>query len=220
MGDGPFAIALDKYNCRFQIAGPGAFSGIREIYVRDVYLRDGWLQIRPQDVVMDLGANMGNFSALALAVDPSVRVIAVEPSQTMNERFRTSIGLNEGFLRRTLLIRGFVGSPSEKVARVIRNDQNYADVSWITEDELIERAGVTRIDFLKCDIEGGEFGLLGSDSKLLAMTRALACEVHAFAGDVRQFMENIGACGFVLGPVQQDPDGTVTFLAKRVAETG
>ena len=48
MGNGPFKIILRRYGCSFMISGPQAFSGIREMYVRDVYLRSGWLSIGPE----------------------------------------------------------------------------------------------------------------------------------------------------------------------------
>ena len=47
------------------------------------------------------------------------------------------------------------------------------------------------------------------------MTKALAVEVHAFAGDVAKFIADIESCGFIIGPIQHDPDGSATFLAKR-----
>lgn len=214
MGPGPFKIKF-KSGSSFRIKGAGAVSGIREMYVRDVYLRDGWLAIGPGDVVVDLGANMGNFTNLALASDSSVRVVAVEPSKALNELFRASVGLNPGFSDRAMLIRGFVGGAHEKQKELLAGDQNYATAEWMTELELISRGRIDRIDFLKCDIEGGEFGLLGPDSKLLSITKALACEVHAFAGDVAGFIRGIEHCGFVIGPIQRDPDGSATFLAKR-----
>jgi FkbM family methyltransferase len=215
MGEGPFNVTLRKYKCKFNIVGPHATSGIREMYVRDVYLRDGWLSISAGNTVVDLGANMGNFTNLALAIDESVHVIAVEPSKSLNQIFYQSVGLNAGHLDRTVLIRGFLGQVGEKQKEIILNDENYAHAEWLTEEELIRRADLKHIDFLKCDIEGGEFGLLTPNSKLLAMTEALACEVHAFAGDVTKFLFDVESCGFVMGPIQHDPDGSVTFLAKR-----
>jgi FkbM family methyltransferase len=214
MGIGPFQVNLKQYKCRFKITGPQSLTGIREMYVRDVYLRNGWLKIKPDDIVLDLGANMGNFTNLALAVDPTIRVIAVEPNTYSNSLFTTSVDLNDGHLARTTLIRAILGKPAEK----LEGDEHYEGAECITEEQLLERADISRIDFLKCDIEGGEFGLLTQKSRLLAMTKALACEVHAFAGDVNRFLADIEACGFTIGPTQYSLDGgSVTFLAKRNA---
>lgn len=215
MGMGPFEVTLKRYNRRFKITGEEAFSGIREMYVRDVYLRNGWLTIKPNATVVDLGANMGNFTNMALAIDPTVRVISVEPNVLSNEVFKKSVGLNAGHLDRVTLIRAFLGQANAKTKELIATDGNYAGANWLTEQQFIERANIQSIDFLKCDIEGGEFGLLTPDSKLLAMAKVLAVEVHAFAGDVAKFMADVESCGFIIGPVQKDPDGTSTFLAKR-----
>lgn len=215
MSIGPFNVTLKKYNCKFQILGPQAISGIREMYVRDIYLRNGWLKIKPNNIVLDLGANTGNFTNMALAVDPTVRVIAVEPNRYLNTIFTKSVGLNYSHLNRMTLIRAFLGRPNEKIKTAVAGDENYADAEWITEEQLIEYSNILSVDFLKCDIEGGEFGLLTPNSKLLAMTKALSCEVHAFAGDVGKFLVDIESSGFAIGPIQHASDGSVTFLAKR-----
>jgi FkbM family methyltransferase len=215
MGEGPFAVHVKRYGCRFQISGPCALAGIRELYVRDVYLRNRWLQVGPGGIVVDLGANMGNFSALALACHPTVRVVAVEPSRQMISRFIASVGLNPGFLDRVLLLRAFVGSPARLQRELLAAEPEYADAGWLTEDDLIDRGRLTRISLLKCDIEGSEFGLLGPDSRLLALADALACEVHAPAGDVPAFVSGIATSGFSIGPVLGASDGSVTIVAKR-----
>lgn len=217
MGEGPFEICLAKHGCqKFLVKGPGVFTGIREMYVRDVYLRGGILAIEPGDVVLDLGANMGNFTNLALAAHPMTRVIAVEPPRVMAERFKASVGLNDGFLNRVRFIRAFAGDVGEKLQKIIyEKHEEYEGAIHVSEEDLLSAAG-NRIDFLKCDIEGGEFGLLGPNSKLLRVARKVACEVHAFAGDVERFLAGIRESGFDILFLQRDPDGTATFLAKRV----
>ncbi len=215
MGEGPFTVSLPIYGVSFKVCGPEAFSGIREMYVRDVYLKGGTLGIADGDTVVDLGANMGNFTNLALAHGKNVRVVAVEPSMVFNIAFQKSVGLNPRHLERTSLIRAFLGRRTEKQNRLLQ-DFNYADANWITEDELIRSANLTKIDFLKCDIEGGEFSLLNKNSKLLAMAKCLAIEIHAFAGNVARFIEELEACGLSVLAINWDPDGSCTLLAKRL----
>ena len=100
--------------------------------------------------------------------------------------------------------------------RLVDQDDNYKDSHWISEDQLIEKANLNSIDLLKCDIEGGEFELLTKNSKLLAMTQSLAIEIHAFAGDVNHFIDELKSSGFVILATKWDPDGSYTALAKRV----
>lgn len=212
MGEGPFPVKMRRYAVEFLVAGKEAFSGIREMYVRDTYLRQGTLGIEDGDFVIDLGANMGNFTNLALAHGGNVRVTAVEPNSISNQTFWKSIGLNSGFKERTTLVRAFLGAPGETQSRLGAMPE-YRDASFISEEEFIRSHGIDRVDFLKCDIEGGEFGLLGPESALLKMARKLAVEIHSFAGDVGKFIEMLQTHGFTIGHIQRDPDGTATVLA-------
>ena len=214
MGEGPFKVCYSPNVC-FQIVGSGAFSGIREMYVRDTYLRHGLLTIEDGDVVLDLGANMGNFTNLALGHGRSVRVVSVEPGRDLNDSYRRSLALNVGFVDRAQLFRAFIGTKDAKQEEMLVDPQ-YAGAEWIGEDQLITQAGLERIDFLKCDIEGGEFDLLNPESKLLKMARRIGIEVHHFAGDVEKFMTMLVEQGFQLKYVQRDPDGTVTVIGSRL----
>jgi len=215
MGEGPFKVNLSRYGTSFTVVGGDAISGIREMYVRDTYLSDGLLLIHDGDTVVDLGANMGNFTNLALSCGKHVRVVAVEPSTALNAAFCRSVGLNAGFMERVILIRAFLGKVSRKVQSMIGQDVNYHNVPWISETELINEGQLNKIDFLKCDIEGGEFKLLTSGSKLLSMAQNIAIEVHAFGGDVREFIGGLNRCGFSILAAKYDSDGTATVLAKR-----
>lgn len=193
-------------------------TGIREMYVRDAYLGGGLLRIHDRDIVVDLGANMGNFTNLALSCGKQVRVVAVEPSLAMNTSFRRSVGLNSGYMSRVILIRTFLGEIPREVESAIAQDVNYHGAPWMSEADLIKEGHLAKVDFLKCDIEGGEFQLLTADSKLLAMTQNIAIEVHAFAGDVNEFMARLRRCGFGIVAAKYDPDGTATVLGKRQSE--
>src|SRR4051812_49591430 len=78
MGTGPFRVRLGKSQAK--VAGAGIVTGIREVWVRDCYLAGGFLAIGDGDVVVDLGANIGTFTMLALGHGQNVRVVAVEPN--------------------------------------------------------------------------------------------------------------------------------------------
>jgi FkbM family methyltransferase len=214
MGHGPFLVRKSPACKPFWITGAAAFSGIREMYVRDSYLQDGALSIADGSLVLDLGANMGNFTNLALAHGKRVRVVAVEPNSALEERFWTSVCLNEGFRERTTFIRAFLGAPGHKQEDMMRSNV-YTGAPFLTDHDLLEMAGLSHVNFLKCDIEGGEFSFFGNNSPLLAMTDQLAIEVHAFAGDVDAFVKRLLAAGFKVKHQKVDPDGTRTLLAGR-----
>ncbi len=195
LGLGPIGARLG--NARAMVAGAGIVTGIREVWVRDCYLADRFLSIGGEDVVVDLGANIGTFTMLALGSGPGVRVVAVEPNAIASASLLATAKLN-GWGDRLRQCGAFVGGKTS------------------TQDMLLEGAeyrrrrrrfcrslssssiqfGLTKIDFLKCDIEGSEFELLTRDSKLLAMTRQLAIELHTAYGDSKVFMAMLESLGF------------------------
>ena len=90
LGFGPFRAKYGKAHA--QICAP--INGIREIWVRDAYLGKGFLSIPPNATVVDIGANNGNFTILALAHGPGVRVVCVEPSISANKICERQVKLN------------------------------------------------------------------------------------------------------------------------------
>ena len=215
LGAGPFAINYPTATNHFSVFGEGVLSGVREMYVRDCYLRGGILAIRNGDNVVDLGANVGNFTNLALAHGDAVKVVAVEPNIAFNRSFEESVGSNPGFRSRVSLIRGFLGEPCEHQRKLMRDNDNYRNAEWLSVACFLEKAGIDRIDFLKCDIEGGEFAALGAGSQLVDMAQVLAVEVHAFAGNVDALVASLHARGFISRHRSNYPDGSCILLASR-----
>jgi FkbM family methyltransferase len=214
MGDGPFLVRYSPH-VQFHVKGRGVVTGIREMYVRDNYLRGGLLEINEGDRVLDLGANIGNFTTLALAHGKRTTVVAVEPSRTLSEQCAVSLSLNEGFTGRAERVRAFVGNMG-KVQQEALTDPSYSDAEFWTEDQLLARAPLEQIDFLKCDIEGGEFALLSPSSRILKMTKKIAIEIHSFAGNVESLITTLAESGFQILHVERSSDGTATVLGKRV----
>lgn len=193
MGTGPFRVRHAIGNA--VLTGPSSFSGLREIWVRDVYARGGFVQIPDDGLVVDLGANMGNFSAMALAANPTARLVAVEPSRAIARKWHATMEVNN-FQDRATLCEAFVGVFTAKQQRDFDNDPNYQNVPILGEEEFLERYGIKRIAFLKCDIEGSEFFMIEPQSRILDLTDRLAIEVHDFGGDVKAFLTGLSERGF------------------------
>jgi FkbM family methyltransferase len=193
MGTGPFRVRHTIGNA--VLTGEGAFSGLREIWVRDVYAGGGFLHVPDRGTVVDLGANMGNFSAMALAANRSARLIAIEPSSSLGTKWAATMATN-GFENRAQLCRAFIGIFTEKQRLDFENDPAYGDVPTIDEDEFLKRYGIDHIDFLKCDIEGSEFFMAEPASHLLDITDRVAIELHDFGGDPKHFLDNLKERGF------------------------
>ena len=74
---------------------------------------------------------------------------------------------------------------------------------------------LAHIDFLKCDVEGSEFQLLTPDSRLLAITRQLAIELHHAIGDGETFINMLRSLGFDVAVRRTSPDDCVINARRR-----
>ncbi len=193
MGSGPFPVT--HATGKALLIGKHAFSGLREIWVRDVYTRGSFLKVPDGGTVVDMGANMGNFSAMALASNSTIRLIAVEPSSQHAAKWHDTIKINN-FVDRATLCESFVGHFTAKQQQDFDTDAYYQTATIIPEADFLERYKIDRIHFLKCDIEGSEFFLMEPNSRILDITDRIAIELHDFGGDVHQFLEHLVLKGF------------------------
>jgi FkbM family methyltransferase len=208
VGDGPFRVRRGHARAIID----GQMGGVREIWVRDVYLKNNYLNILPNAVVVDLGAGTGDFTNLALAHGSDVTVIAVKATPAASKRLRRSLEYN-GWQDRARVFSCFIGGRTRFQEGLVSHDQ-LGDVRWLTEEQFLSEAGITRIDFLKCNIEGSEFELLADNSRLLAMTGQLTIEIEDWGGDRHTFISMLRRMGFQIGLIQEGP-GCCVLLARR-----
>lgn len=211
MGEGPFEVRLGRSKAR--LSGCQIVSGIREIWVRDVYLANGFLKIPEQATVVDFGTNMGNFTMLALGHGPGVKVVSVEPSSERNALYRRQVEVN-GWQDRATLDRCFIGTRGDMQEELLE-DKHYHGAEFVSQEEFIARHNLTKINFLKCDIEGSEFGLLNEESPILAMTDQLGIEIHDMAGDRYEFIKMLETCGFEVAPVRHHDTSCVAQARRK-----
>ena len=212
MGNGPFAVRHRLG--RAKLSGRGAFSGMREIWVRDCYTRGtDILRLPEHALVVDLGSNIGNFTTLALAGNPTARVIAVEAARDLLESLERTAAIN-GFSDRITACRAMIGKMTE-LQHSLQRSPRYQCVELLSEPEFLARYRIDRIDFLKCDIEGSEFAFLDPGSRLLDITDRIAIEIHGWAGDSRAFIASLEAKGFTMLDVVWDGADCIALARRR-----
>lgn len=127
--------------------------------------------------VADLGANIGLFSAWLLSRRPDARIVAFEPdpdnAAVLEECMRVN-GQNVQIVRAAAAPRaGELRFQAGELAASRQVDQGGIAVAAVDAFPYLERA-----DFVKLDIEGGEWELL-SDPRFAALpARALVIEYH------------------------------------------
>lgn len=144
-------------------------------------------------LVVDVGANIGAFTLLCLALNPDQRVLAIEPHPSNREILRLNIAVNNWSDRVTLAgvgvgaddgsaqLRGGGGAATMRTDDAISGDG--VEVAVTTLPALVPDG---EIDVLKIDCEGCEWAVFeaaGMD-ELLARTRWLVGELHTADLDV------------------------------------
>ena len=156
--------------------------------------------LNPGAVVMDIGGNIGAASLyLAAKVGASGLVLAYEPDAGNLDIFQKNLAANGAPLQVQLVPKGisdregvlefFAGAnytSSLFMTNYVQNEREKYRVVKIpvtTLDAEAARLGLTRLDFVKMDIEGGEVGALkGAQATLERFHPALIVETHIVNG--------------------------------------
>jgi FkbM family methyltransferase len=169
----------------------GPKEGSRGIFLfRENYeplLAFGHRLLKPGDVALDLGANQGIYCcAFGAAVGPSGRVIAVEPIPRQVRRLKSNIEAN-GFSHCVVIekaisdgdgIASLGMADGDTSASILASDKNGSiEVETTSVDEIAKKMKLSRIDFIKLDVEGAELlALQGASNTLRQFHPTLSIE--------------------------------------------
>lgn len=145
--------------------------------------------IRPGMIFVDAGANMGLYTLfVARKIGEHGTVLAIEPSTRECERLLKNVAINS--LSNVRLLCNAVSNSCSDVDLLIAEDEwsghntigafAYDTPLAIKEtvracrlDDIVSREGLSRVDIVKLDIEGAEFGALKGASEILERFRPL-----------------------------------------------
>ncbi|HEV8238164.1 MAG TPA: FkbM family methyltransferase [Thermoanaerobaculia bacterium] len=183
--------------------------------------------LQRDDVVLDVGAHVGYYTRLfSNLVGRDGRVHAFEPVASSFAALRRevelgcrydNVTLNESALGETMAAAEmFIPRGDLAQAALVRHSQgSWADNGEVeslrctvdTLDGYVARAGIQRLDFVKCDVEGAELCVLRGGEATLRSRRPLL-HVEVFAPwtatfgyrprDLVRFLESIGYRHFLL----------------------
>jgi FkbM family methyltransferase len=183
-----------------------------ENLIRKDYLRHG-VSLNAGDTVVDIGGNIGAFTVLAASiVGPSGRVIVFEPAQDTYDRLVANVALN-GLTNVTAIKCAIGGKDGEACldvgiksafASIIsevdgRKSSGQGEVVKVrTLPDALGELGTSRVDLLKIDCEGAEYGILDTlPLEWAHRIRQIAMEVHSVPDrQPSQVGERLRALGF------------------------
>jgi FkbM family methyltransferase len=165
-------------------------------------------RVRPGDIVVDIGGNIGAFATYAAAVCRASRVLVFEPfpenfsmltRNVQDNRLQNVICVNEavcGARGRALLL---VNPKNAGAHRLVteRESGTVIEVQCCTLADVFQRFGLDVIDYLKMDCEGAEYDILNaSAAPLLKRVRRISMEYHKHPshgpGDIEMLLSKNG----------------------------
>jgi FkbM family methyltransferase len=187
--------------------------------------------LRPSDVFIDVGANVGVYSLLA-SVTPGVSVWAFEPSSYTLERIKANVALNGlesrievvqaaiGAARGTALLTVGLGAVNQLVSE--GESRSVESVRMVTLDEYLPDEAKDQVGLIKIDVEGEEAAVLEGASDLIsAALPALIIEAND-PDRVRASLAPLGYRPFTYAPATKtlseaswgpSPTGNILALA-------
>jgi FkbM family methyltransferase len=166
---------------------------------------------------LDIGANVGYYTALALAATRgSGRIIAMEPDPENFEYLRQTVAANSGnnvqCVRRAAAecagrTRLFISDSNRGDNRLYPNElaNGSIEIDTIAVDDQLVELGVDTVDFIKIDVQGyegkvfaGMTNLLSHSPKLLIMSEFWPYGLRSVGTDPRSVLDGLEGYGFRL----------------------
>jgi FkbM family methyltransferase len=166
----------------------------RQVYREHIYSPPGFPCIKPNQVVIDIGANIGVFALYAANISPTVRVYAFEPASRSFAVLERNVRANN--LANVQCYRYSVSQRSGIGSLYVTNTGSTADTmiasripsAGIMEAEQVEclslkdlfvHCRIEKCHFLKVDVEGSEFDIFAATPyETLQKIEMIALEYH------------------------------------------
>lgn len=183
-------ILKTNWGKRFEVTYPESVA-YHEVYNREDYFQGDCI-IKPWDIVIDCGGNIGIFSSLAIDMGAS-RVLSFEPFPNnfeLNKKnnpnvevFNLAVSDKSDETIELLYTHTGNGGHTIMESEITRTPDHFQHknifVKTITLDDIISQNFIDHIDFLKIDTEGAELKILeGLSDKNLDKVKSISMEYH------------------------------------------
>ena len=178
---------------------------------------------RPNNIIVDIGANIGIFTVYAATLNADSKIISYEPEDEnfliLGKNIHLS-GIEDRVEIRKIAISDSIGDiylDGNSGLTKTSKESGSQKVSCITLDELFKIHNLTEVDILKVDIEGGEYDMFKNVSdNVLKVIKYIAMEVHWPTQETISILfkalEKFHYVNFV--PTEGDPTGSGMMYAE------
>lgn len=141
--------------------------------------------ISADNIVWDVGANMGTYACLASCAAERVSVVSFEPAPTNIERLERNLDLNgsdaivrQEALDKTAGTMGLATGAGGDGQYALTDNHGEIQVPTVTADSLVKDNIVPSPDIVKIDVEGAEIRVLEGMEETLKKIERLYIEIH------------------------------------------
>ena len=119
-------------------------------------------EVKPNDIVFDVGANYGSFTYSILDKKPK-EVYCIEPSNTVIDFLQKNVSHGPvTFINKAISDKEEIKPIPENGVYIYDHEGNL--YSTTTFEKIIKEYNISKIDFLKFDCEGGEYSIFTKDN--------------------------------------------------------
>ena len=180
----PMVLELKSGLKYFVRPGTTDLAIINEAAILNPYLSAGYLNLQRDAVVVDVGANIGDFCMQASRLCPEGMIYAVEPIKEHVDSIAIQVLLNKASNVKPLHLA--LGAIEGEVQ--IRKEGGHSSAYWgkgtaesvrvTTLAGLMTELNIDRIDLLKLDCEGAEWEIIPAAEAVFPRVRQLCMEYH------------------------------------------
>jgi len=203
------------------------FSGVREMYAKDVYLRRFDLSRIRFRTVIDAGGNCGLFTIFAAKL--AEQVIWIDAQESMFHPALAVLREDNAPPGKIVEVGGLLVGTEDKQSlesgvtapylrsRGVRELVGFfGRIALFTMRDLIDQYVKDPVSFLKMDVEGFEFSVIRDSVDWLQRVDNIAMEVHRDAGDPLEIVETLEKNAFRVVTVDEElrptPASTAAYV--------
>lgn len=231
-------LVTGKYQCKYYL--PNLTEAIAfDVYTNGIYEQEThdflYKSLPPNATLLDLGSNIGTVTIPLCKRRPDIRSYCVEAAPWVADYLTKNIEVNQ--LKNVTIIHRALHMKDDETFKFFSPKDEFGkgslspvytqdgiDVLTLTVDTLIQKNGLSKVDFIKIDVEGYEYYAFKGAEKLLMRDDAppILFEFADWAenlakdrkaGDAQQFLKECGYNLFIF-----NEDKTLTPINEILAE--
>jgi FkbM family methyltransferase len=211
-----FHATLWGYKFKFWINSHQSYWLYKNYYLDSVEFSIIDQIVRPNDIIFDIGANVGIYSFwFSKCINNNGRIYSFEPDETNMERFKYLIGLNNinSIYPQQIALSNSIAKAKFSIGldeqNGLLNDsqsstEQYNIVNTNTIDSFCAENSVDVINYLKIDVEGAEWFVLSGATLMLTQhkIKIIQLEINKqlakYSISVKQLVDFMAAFGYKL----------------------